>query len=109
MVQWLRIHLAMKGYGLNPWSGKILHAVEQLSLCATTTKPVLQSPGATATEACEPTEACQPSVVLSNKRSHCSEKPRPRNWRVDPLTSTRENPSSDKVAAQPKTNVMNEF
>ena len=54
------------------------------------TKPVLQSPGATAaeargpSEACEPSEACKPSLVLSNKRSHRSEKPRPCNWRVDP-------------------------
>ena len=27
--------------GFEPWSGKIPHAVEQLSLCATTTEPVL--------------------------------------------------------------------
>ena len=73
VVQWLRIRLALKGYGLNPWSGKILQAVGQLSLCSTTTKPVLQSPGATAaeargpSEACEPSEACKPSLVLSNK------------------------------------------
>ena len=34
-----------------PWSRKFLHASEQLSPCATTTEPVLKSPGATTTEA----------------------------------------------------------
>ena len=33
-----------RGHGLDPWSGKIPHATEQLSLCATTTEPVLWSP-----------------------------------------------------------------
>ena len=28
-----------RGYGFNPWSGKIPHAMEQLSPCATTTEP----------------------------------------------------------------------
>ena len=29
------------GHGFEPWSGKIPHAVEHLSLCATTTKLAL--------------------------------------------------------------------
>ena len=29
-----------RGHGLEPWSRKIPHAVEQLSPCATTTEPV---------------------------------------------------------------------
>ena len=29
-----------RGHRLEPWSGKIPHAEEQLSLCATTTKPM---------------------------------------------------------------------
>ena len=29
------------GHGFDPWSGKIPHAAEQLSLCATTAEPVL--------------------------------------------------------------------
>ena len=29
------------GHGFDPWSRKIPHAAEQLSLCATTTEPVL--------------------------------------------------------------------
>ena len=28
-------------HGFDPWSGKIPHAAEQLSPCATTTEPVL--------------------------------------------------------------------
>ena len=40
----------MQGHGFEPWSGKIPHAAEQLSLCATTTEPVLYSPQATTTE-----------------------------------------------------------
>ena len=33
VVQWLRIHLPVLGHGFDPWSGKIPHAAEQLSLC----------------------------------------------------------------------------
>ena len=40
-----------RGHGLEPWSGKIPHATEQLSPCATTTEPVLYSPRATTAEA----------------------------------------------------------
>ena len=41
VVQWLRILLPMQGTQFEPWSRKIPHAVEQLSLCATTTEPAL--------------------------------------------------------------------
>ena len=41
VVPWLRIHLPLQGTRFNPWSGKIPHAVEQLSPCATTTEPAL--------------------------------------------------------------------
>ena len=37
---------ASAGDMVNPWSRKIPRAVEQPSLCTTTTEPVLQSPGA---------------------------------------------------------------
>ena len=30
-----------RGHGVEPWSGKIPHAAEQLSPCTTTTEPVL--------------------------------------------------------------------
>ena len=33
--------LKCRGYRFDPWSGKISHASEQLSLCATTTEPTL--------------------------------------------------------------------
>ena len=41
VAQWLRIRLPMQGTWFDPWSGKIPHAMEQLSPCATTTEPVL--------------------------------------------------------------------
>ena len=41
VAQWLRIRLPMQGHGFEPWSGKIPHAAEQLSPCATTTEPAL--------------------------------------------------------------------
>ena len=37
--------------GFKPWSGKIPHAAEQPSQCATTTEPALWSPRVTTTEA----------------------------------------------------------
>ena len=41
VAQWLRIRLPMQGIqGFEPWSGKIPHAAEQLSPCATTSEPV---------------------------------------------------------------------
>ena len=66
MVAWWIEH------GFHPWSGKILCAAEQLRLFATTTEPVLSSPGATTTEA-PTTELQQP--VLCNERRHLNEKP----------------------------------
>ena len=53
----------------SPWSGKIPQATEQLSQCATTTEPVLQSPGPAILSPC----VLQP--MLCNKRSHQTEKP----------------------------------
>ena len=38
-------------HGFDPCSGKILHAVMQLSPCATTIEPVLQTLGTTTSEA----------------------------------------------------------
>ena len=40
-----------KRHGFNPWSRKIPHATEQLSLCATTIEPVLLNPLNESTEA----------------------------------------------------------
>ena len=63
-----RIHLPCRSHGFNPWSGKTPHAVEQLSLCATTIEPVLQSSYAATTEP----RALEPE--LHNKRGHYNEK-----------------------------------
>ena len=52
------------------WSGKIPHALEQLSPCATATEPVLWSP--LATQLLKP-KCLEP--VLRNKKSHHNEKP----------------------------------
>ena len=38
-------------HGFHSWSGKTPRTLEQLSLCATTTEPVLRNPGATTPEA----------------------------------------------------------
>ena len=46
----------MRGYGFDPWSGKIPHVVEQLSPCATTTE-----------------SACL--LPVFHKRIHLNEKP----------------------------------
>ena len=47
----------MQALGFNPWSGEFSDAMEQLSLCATTTEPVCLE------------------AVLHNKRSDHKEKP----------------------------------
>ena len=64
MVQWLRLSAlntpntggpgSIPGQGtstFDPSSGKILHATEQLSLCAATAESVLYTPGAATAEA----------------------------------------------------------
>ena len=47
---WGTTQCQCRGHGFNPWSGKIPHAVEQLSPWATATEPVLESPGIGTTE-----------------------------------------------------------
>ena len=41
VAQWLASTCRCRGHGFDPWFGKIPHAMEQLSPCATTTEPVL--------------------------------------------------------------------
>ena len=41
VAQWLRIACQCRGQRFKPWSGKIPHAAEQLSPCATVTEPML--------------------------------------------------------------------
>ena len=59
-----------------PWSGKIPHAMEQLSPCARTTESVLQSLEATSPETvwCIYGSLCALEPVHLNKRNHCNEK-----------------------------------
>ncbi|KAJ8777852.1 hypothetical protein J1605_014109 [Eschrichtius robustus] len=59
----------MRGHGFKSWSGKIPHATEQLSLCATTTEA--RVPQLLKLTRLEP--------VLHNKRIHRNEKPTHRN------------------------------
>ena len=61
----------------HPWPGKITHALEQLSLWATTIEPGLLSLGATITEpmCCNCWSPSTLEPMLHNKRSHHSEKP----------------------------------
>ena len=61
---WGTTQCQCRGHGFNPWSGKIPHAVGQLSSCATITEP----PGP---QLLKP-ERLKP--VLHNKKSHLKEK-----------------------------------
>ena len=66
-----------RGHGFVPWSGKIPHAAEQLSPCATTTEPAHLDP------------------VLRNKRGHDSERPSHHDEEWSPLAATRESPRAE--------------
>ena len=72
-----------KGHGFDPCSGKIPHALVQISPCPVATEPSLQSLQATATEACA-------LASMLHKRGHCSEKLVHGNWRRAPLVAARE-------------------
>ena len=73
---------------LNPWSGKIPHATEQLGLRATTIQLVLWSPETPATEAHAPE-----SLGFATREAVTMRSPR---------ITTRESPQSNKDPAQPK-------
>ena len=60
-----------------PWSGKIPHAMKQLSPWATTTEPAHLEP------------------VLRNKRGRYSERPAHRDEEWPPLATTRESPHTE--------------
>ena len=62
-------------HGFDPWSGKIPHAVEQLSQRTTTIEPVLQSPGAPITEpvCCQTWSPCAREPALHNNKNHLKE------------------------------------
>ena len=66
-----------RGYGFEPWSGKIPHAAEQLGPWATTTEPA------------------RLELVLRNKRGCDSERPAHRDEEWSPLAATRESPRTE--------------
>ena len=66
-----------RGHGFEPWSGKIPHAAEQLSLCATTTEPARLEP------------------VLHSKRDRDGERPAHCDEEWPPLAATRESPRTE--------------
>ena len=85
--------------GCDPWSKNIPHAMEQLSPCATTTGPVLQSPGTVTTE------PAHSRVHAPRRRSHHRKKPTPCNWRVSPRWPQLEKSrSSNEVPAPSQIN-----
>ena len=63
------------GHGFDPWSGKISHASEQLSLYASTMKPVCLE------------------AMICDKNSHCKRSPN---------NAAREGQHSNKDPTQPK-------
>ena len=73
---------------LDLWSGKISHAVEQLSQCASTIESVLRSLRAATMEADAPLSPCSTRREVTAVRS--------------PHTTARESLSRNKDPAQPK-------
>ena len=66
-----------RGHGIEPWSGKIPHATEQLGPWATITEPARLEP------------------VLHNRRGRDSERPAHRDEEWPPLATTRESPRTE--------------
>ena len=78
VVQWLRESACQcRGHGFKPWSGKILHAAEQLGPWATTAEPARLEP------------------VLRNKGGRDSERPVHRDEEWPPLAATGESPRTE--------------
>ena len=81
----------------DPWSRKIPHAVEQLSLCTTAIEPVLQSPGATATAAQALEGPCSATREATAMRSLNTAT---REW--PPLLQLKQSPRSNEDPTHPK-------
>ena len=87
-----------RGQGFEPWSGKIPHAVEQLSLCATTTESVLWSLRATTTEACTPRpQAPQQEKPLQWEACTPQRKSSPRSPQLEKATHSNKDPMQTKI------------
>ena len=92
-------------YEFDPWSRRIPHAMEQLSLCITAIESVLQSSGTTTTKpmCCSYWSPCTLEPVLCHKKSHCKEMPVHYNYRVAPsCCNLEESLCSNKDPAQRK-------
>ena len=87
VAQLLRICLPMQGHGFEPWSGKIPHAAEQLSPCATTTEPACRNYWSSRTQSpCSATREAtarrsQRTATKGSPRSPQLEKARVQQWR----------------------------
>ena len=80
----------------NPLSRKVPHAVEKPSLSATTTEPVLWSPGATAAEARAP-ESLRSAIREAAARRSTRTVPKS----SPPSRQLEKSPHSDEDSAQP--------
>ena len=93
-------------HGLDPWSWRIPHAVEQLNQCTTATECVLQSPGVPTTEpACYsywspcaqgPRSAAREAAARGGPHTATREQPL--------LSAARESPCSNEDPALPQIN-----
>ena len=84
---------------LDLWSGKISHAVEQLSQCASTIESVLRSLRAATMEADAPLSPCSTRREVTARTSSCTAKKR------SPLNSeTRKPERSNKEPVLPEVN-----
>ena len=98
-----------RGHGFYPWSRRIPHTAEQLSLCTTTTEPVLQSPWATTTELTCPNYW---SLHTVEARAPPQEKPLQwepmhHSWRVAPVLAQLEKSlCSNQDPTQPKNKLL---
>ena len=81
-------------HGSAPWSGKTPHATEELSLCTTSTEPVLWGPG-------QNYWACRPQLPKAAcPRAHALQQEKPPKW--DACTTTREKPGPPQGPSRAK-------
>ena len=87
----------MQGTGIDPWSRKIPHTTEKLSLRATATEPVLQSPGATA-EARVPQSPCSATREATTVTSLCNTtREQPHSRQLEKSLHSNEDPEQPKI------------
>ena len=83
---------------LDPWSGKIPHATEQLIPCATTIEPVLLNLGVKTTEAHTPQSRCSAAREATTMRCRCTQlESSPRSPRLEKSLHSKKAQHSQKV------------